>query len=218
MAQQLTFDWPNGIALGPEDFFVSAANEAAFSAISAPAMWPLGKLALTGPEGAGKSHLARVFAANQPTQIWAANDLHFDALPTTAIVVEDMEQLPADGAEPMFHLHNHLAAAGLPLLMTSRTPPARWDIALPDLASRMQATNIAHISEPDDALMQALLMKLFADRQLRPNPDVISYLATRIERSFAAANSCVAKLDAVAMIDKRAISIPFVRSVLDKSL
>jgi len=218
MAQQLSFEWPNGVALGPEDFFVSAANEAAFDTVTNVGLWPQGKLALTGPEGCGKSHLARVFTATNNALILTAQTLSLDDLPQRAIVVEDADRLPQSAEETLFHLHNHLQASGLPLLMTARTPPARWPTALPDLASRMQATHIAAIAEPDDALFQALIMKLFADRQLRPQPAVISYLATRIERSYHAASACVARLDQAAMADKRAISIPFARTILDKPL
>jgi len=218
MAEQLSFDWPTGVALGPEDYFVSQANEAAFAQATDPALWPDGKLVIVGPKGCGKSHLARVFANAFDAQVLMAPTLTLEDLPTTAIVVENMEDLAQSSEEAMFHLHNHLRNTGLSLLMTAQTPPARWGITLPDLASRMQATSVANIAEPDDALLQALIMKLFADRQLRPQPAVIDYLATRIERSYAAASACVATLDAASMHDKRSISIPFARAILDKSL
>ena len=96
IAQQLSFDWPNGVALGPDDFFVSTANATAFGMVTDPARWPLRKLVITGPAGCGKSHLARIFAAGQPTQIIAAADLTADFRPkAAALVVEDMDNLPA---------------------------------------------------------------------------------------------------------------------------
>lgn len=216
MARQLTFDWPTGVALGAQDFFVAEANRAAYAMVDDPARWPQGKLVVTGPQGSGKSHLARVFAARQEATILQAEALPADLHPRTAAVVEDMDRLPRAAEEAMFHLHNHMAAHRLPLLMTARSLPARWDIALPDLASRMQATTPATIDAPDDALLQALLMKLFADRQLTLSPDVAAYLLPRIERSFAGAQRIVADLDDAALAEKRAITVRFAAQVLDK--
>ena len=216
MARQLTFHWPTGVALGAEDFFVAEANRAAYAMVDDPARWPLGKLVLTGPEGSGKSHLARVFAARHQATVLQAEALPDAIHPQAATVVEDVDRLPPQGEETMFHLHNHLAAHRLPLLMTARTLPARWSIALPDLASRMQATTPARIEAPDDALLQALLMKLFADRQLTLAPEVAAYLMPRIDRSFAAAQRIVADLDAAALAEKRAITVPLAAQVLDK--
>ncbi|WP_386683241.1 chromosomal replication initiator DnaA [Loktanella sp. R86503] len=213
---QLTFDWPTGVALGAEDFFVTDANRAAYTMIAAPEIWPQGKLVLIGPEGAGKSHLARVFAARHSAQIVSAADLPDGLNPASAVVVEDMDRLPRRSEEVMFHLHNNLAAHRLPLLMTARSHPARWPVTLPDLASRMQATTPATITGPDDALLQAVLMKLFADRQILPSPEVATYLTPRIERSFASAQRIVAALDSAALTQKRAITVKLAAQVLDK--
>ena len=215
MAHQLTFDWPVGVALGDEDFFVAAPNREAYAMVGAPAAWPQGKLVLTGPEGSGKSHLARVLAARADARIVAAGDLPDDLRRDGAVVVEDADRLPRAREEALFHLHNHMVAHRLPLLLTARSLPARWDVALPDLASRMQATTPASIAAPDDALLQAVLMKLFADRQILPPPGVVSYLAARIERSFAAAQRIVAALDAMALQHKRAITVKLAAQVLD---
>ncbi|MEO0904939.1 MAG: chromosomal replication initiator DnaA, partial [Pseudomonadota bacterium] len=106
------------------------------------------------------------------------------------------------------------AAGGL-LLLTSALPPSRWSIALPDLASRMQATTVVHIQNPDDALLSALIMKLFADRQINPQPDLVQYLAKRIERSFAAAADIVARLDSAALAQGRKINKALVAELLD---
>jgi chromosomal replication initiation ATPase DnaA len=216
MAMQLTFDWPTGVALGAEDFFVTDANRAAYTMIAAPEIWPQGKLVLTGPEGSGKSHLTRVFAGRHGAQILSAEVLPAGLHPAGAIVVEDMDRLPQASEEAMFHLHNHLAAHRFPLLMTARSHPTRWSVALPDLASRMQATTPATITGPDDALLQAVLMKLFADRQILPPPGVATYLVPRIERSFANAQRIVAALDAAALTEKRPITIKLAAQVLDK--
>lgn len=216
MAEQLTFDWPNGIALGAEDLFVSTSNAVAYGMLETPENWPQRKLVITGPAGAGKTHLARIFATQQGALVASA-----DALPPlpadgAAVVIEDMDSLPQDAEEQMFHLHNHLHNTGGTLLMTARTAPSRWGVALPDLASRMTATTVAPIEAPDDTLMQALFMKLFADRQINPQPQLIAYLATRSERSFDAVAAMVEKLDRTALEQGRPISRALARRLLDK--
>ncbi|EAQ07071.1 DnaA ATPase domain-containing protein [Yoonia vestfoldensis] len=217
IARQLSFDWPNGVALGPDDFFVSTANATAFGMVTDPARWPLCKLVITGPAGCGKSHLARIFAAGQPTQIIAAADLTADFRPkAAALVVEDMDTLPSAAQEAMFHLHNHLHNNGGLLLLTARQTPRHWPITLPDLASRMQGSAVVQVADPDDALLQAVMMKLFADRQLLPPPDLAAYLAPRIERSFAAAAAIVAELDSMALATGHKISQRLAARLLDK--
>lgn len=215
MAQQLIFDWPTGVALGIGDFFVTAANRDAYAMIAAPEGWPQGKLVLTGPEGAGKSHLARVFATRHDAQVLQAQDLPPDLHPTGPVVVEDLDTLPQAAEETLFHLHNHQLAHRLPLLMTARSLPVRWPLRLPDLASRMQATTPARIAAPDDALLQAVVMKLFADRQIMPPPAVVNYLVARMERSFASAQRVVAALDAAALQHKRPITVKLASQVMD---
>lgn len=218
MPHQLSFDLPPQVALGPDDFFVSAANEQAFAMVCDWPDWPAGKLALIGPPGSGKSHLARVWQSLAHAQIVQAATLTPTSMPPagTYLVIEDLHALPATAEEHLFHLHNHLAQTGGRLLLTDTHPPSRWTIALPDLASRMQGTAVIRLDDPDDRLLAALLMKLFADRQLAPPPDVITYLAARIERSHTAAAQVVALLDAVALRDKRELTRAFVRAVLDK--
>ncbi|WP_341368829.1 DnaA ATPase domain-containing protein [Yoonia sp. BS5-3] len=218
MRNQLSFDWPTGVALGPEDFFVSEANEQAYAMINAPQSWPDRKLVVVGPAGSGKSHLTRIFADQKGAQLVAAADLQASFRADAAsVIVEDMEQLAQSAEEPMFHLHNHLRNTGGMLLMTASIPPSRWSIALPDLASRMQATHITRIDSPDDALLSALIMKLFADRQIMPKPDLVTYLVPRIERSFAAAADIVARLDATAFAQNRKINITLARALLDNA-
>jgi len=218
MPEQLVFDWPREEALRPEDFFVSDANRVAADMIQTPDVWPDGKLVLTGPIGCGKSHLARVFQVNSGAMVIAAADLPDGLRPNGALVIEDMSAMPKDREEAMFHLHNHMASAGLPLLMTDRAAPARWDIALPDLASRMQATTPVTIEDPDDMLLQVLIMKLFADRQVIPPASVVQFLSTRIERSYVAVQDIVARLDHAALVDKKPASVKMATALLDKNV
>ena len=219
MPEQLTFPQHVLPALGRGDYFVSAANALAVARLDDTPNWTNGKLALTGPEGAGKTHLAHVWAETS-----AASIVDHDALPDldipsvrTGLAVEIPETpLTQAEEEALFHLHNHMAAQNLPLLLIAREPPARWSIALPDLKSRMQATDVAQIDAPDDDLLTVVLVKLFADRQLQVAPDLIPWLMTHSERSFAAINRLVAALDAAALTEKRAITRSLARPVLDK--
>ena len=217
MADQLAFDWPTGVSWGPDDFFVSEANAKAFAMIEAPEAWPERKLALIGPPGAGKSHLARIFRTAQNADVIAA-----EQMPETyrtdarAVIIEDMERLPQHAEEAVFHLHNNLRAAGGLLLLTADRPPSQWPIRLPDLASRMQAATVIEIDNPDDALLTALIMKLFADRQIIPKPELVQYLATRIERSYAAAARIVEALDQASLAQGRKINKSLAAELLDK--
>ena len=216
MSDQLTFDWPTGVALGPDDFFVSEANAQAFAMLSTPERWPERKLALIGPKGSGKSHLARVFQAQSDALLLQSDQIKVDfKTDTSTVIIEDMEALSSSAEEAVFHLHNNLRAAGGLLLLTSDQPPSRWPIALPDLASRMQATSVVQIDNPDDALLSALIMKLFADRQINPQPALVQYLATRIERSFAAAADIVTRLDSAALSQGRKINKALAAELLD---
>lgn len=218
MANQLAFDWPTGIALGPDDFFVSMANAQAFAMLNAPDTWPERKLVLTGPKGCGKTHLAGIFRARTDGVLIAAADLPADfRTEAKSVVIEDMAQLPQASEVAMFHLHNHLRSTGGTLLMTAETPPSRWPIALPDLASRMQAATVTQITDPDDALLCVLIMKHFADRQIVPKPALVKYLAARIERSFAAAADIVERMDSVALAQGRKINKRLARDLLDKA-
>ncbi|WIV49996.1 DnaA/Hda family protein [Marivivens sp. LCG002] len=220
MAEQLNFDWPTRVALGPDDYFVSEANVQAYAMLKAPESWPEGKLALIGPKSSGKSHLARVFRHFFNASIISAANLEVtEALRSApALVIEDMETLGSDKEEELFHLHNHLRQRRVPLLMTSVKAPSAWTITLPDLASRMQATSVVSIDDPDDRLLSAILMKLFQDRQIAPKPQLIEYLSTRIERSFAAAAEIVDLLDREALAQGKPLNIMLARTLLDKDV
>lgn len=216
--RQLAFRWPVRVALGPDDYFVSSANEDAWRMVTAPERWPAGKLVLTGPFGSGKTHLARLFQQQTGAEIRAAADLRPDMpLPENPhVVIEDADRLPLAAQEWLFHLHNRLAATGGRLLVTAVHPPARWPLTLPDLSSRMQAAAVVGISDPDDRLLGAVLRKLFQDRQLSPSEPTLAYLVTRMDRSFASAARIVAMMDRTALAGHRRISRGLAREVLDK--
>lgn len=221
MAQQLTLDLPTKTALGREDFFVSPANATCVAMINAWDHWANRKLALIGPMGAGKTHLAHVWAAMSGAQIIAARDLETHDIPALAqhnIVVEDIPDIAANSAaeQALFHLHNLVLAEGHSLLLTANCAPNLWGIKLPDLASRMQGTQAITLEAPDDTLLAAVLMKLFADRQLMPTPDTIPYLTRRMDRSFDMAARVVSALDAAALEARRPINRTLASDILDR--
>ncbi|OUS08954.1 chromosomal replication initiator DnaA [Rhodobacterales bacterium 52_120_T64] len=215
--EQLVLDLPSRAALGREDFFVSPANALALQALDRWPGWATGKLALCGPAASGKSHLVQVWAARSGGAVVGAEELAQLDVATLAevggVAVEDVHRLSKlTGAQrdqsevALFHLHNRLLGAGGTLLVTGEGAPSRWKIALPDLASRLRATEVATLEAPDDALLSAILVKLFADRQLQVSPDLIQFLLSRIDRSFASAKATVEALDRAGLSRKRAIT------------
>lgn len=219
MARQLTFDLPLREARGRGDFFVSDSNATALAAIDGWQGWPGRKLVLSGPAGAGKSHLAAVWAEMSGAAVVEAADLagaDLSGFAGRSLVIEDADRLAGDAAaeRAAFHAHNLVLAEGGSLLLTARTAPSRWGLALPDLRSRMEGTPVVAIEPPDEALLAAVLVKLFADRQIAAPPNLIDWLVPRIERSFAAARDAVALIDAAALSEGRPVSRTLAARVL----
>lgn len=217
MIRQLAFDLPNAEAMTRADFFVAPSNALALQTVEAWQDWPGGKLVLVGPDGSGKTHLAHVWAAGAEGVILTAADLQsaqIGDLSAARVVVEDADRL-AGNETPLFHLHNLVTGSGGALLLTARTPPRDWGLRLPDLASRMQAAQVVRIEAPDDALLSAVLVKLFADRQVTVAPNLIPYLVSRMPRSVGAARALVAGLDARALAAGRPVTRALAGEVLD---
>jgi chromosomal replication initiation ATPase DnaA len=222
VTQQLAFDLPFRPALGRGDFFISSANATAMAMLEQPHSWPQGKLVLIGPPASGKTHLAHVWAELSGARIVTVSGLPQTDLPALAsagaVVVEDCEALPrTDGAETaLFHLHNLLMAAHGRLLLTACSPPRDWGLRLADLASRVQAAGVTRLEPPDDGLLAAVLVKLFADRQISVAPGLIAYLLPRMDRSFDAARDLVAALDAEALARGTAVTRPLAAGLLER--
>lgn len=219
MSRQLSFDLPLRPAMGRDDFFVSAANAGAVAQIDAWEGWPTAKLVLCGPPASGKTHLAHVWAATTGAQIVQATDIvsQIERLSTApALVIEDAEDISEDALaeEGMFHIHNALSHRGAPLLITARLPPSRWGTQLPDLASRMAQAGLARLEAPDDALLMAVMMKRAFDRKLPLSPKILTFAAPRLERSFAAADAFIARVDALALSEKRKPSLTHAKAAL----
>jgi len=199
------------------DFLGGPSNAAALALIDAWPDWVSRSVVLCGPEGSGKSHLAAIWGAAAGARFVAARALDEEAVPaalaTGALVVEDL----APGAfdeRALFHLVNLAREDGAFLLLTTRSPPAGWSFSVRDLGSRLKAMPAISLTAPDDALLRAVLVKLFADRQLAVDESLIGYLAARIERSFAVARMTVATLDAEAMRRKRPLTRALAAEIL----
>lgn len=211
MANQLILD----LALPPptyarEDFVVADGNREALGWIDRWPDWPAPALSLNGPTGCGKTHLGRIWAARSGAVVLTGTDLDGKsvadltelAATSPAIVIEAAEQTPERG---LFHLYNLMRERGGFLLLISAEPPARWSIALPDLASRLRAAPAVAVSPPDDELLGSIILKQLADRQLHAGPGVVQYLVSHMERSAEAVRRVVATLDRRALTERREI-------------
>ena len=218
MRGQIPLDLGHRAATGREDFLVGESNREAVAWVDDWPNWRAPGVVIHGPAQSGKSHLAAVWRARANAREVSAALLRVAAVPevlasATAIVVEGADVMQDERA--LLHLYNLVVERRGHLLLTAATPPSRWGIALPDLRSRMTALPAIALGPPDDALFAALLVKLFADRQVIVPPEVIGYLAVRLERSMAAAAAAVAVIDRGALALRRPITVPVVREILD---
>ena len=200
-----------------DDFLSGTCNAAALALIDSWPQWANRSVVLTGPEGSGKSHLAAIWSEAAGARLVAARALEQvqvpAALATGALVIEDVAADTFD-ERALFHVLNLAREQDAFVLLTARMPPAHWRVAIRDLESRLKALPIVSLAPPDDALLRAVLVKLFADRQIAVEQTLISYVATRIERSFAAARTVVGMLDIEAMRRKRALTRALAAEIL----
>ncbi len=215
--RQLTLDLDHAESYARDDFLGGPSNAAALTLIDSWPDWPYQVVVLVGPEGSGKSHLATIWALQTGARSIGARTLRDmnipGALATGRLVVEDVAEAGFDETA-MFHLLNLAREEGAFVLLTARTAPATWAVRIPDLASRLKALPAIALAPPDDTLLRAVLVKLFADRQLAVDEQLIGYVATRIGRSFADARAAVARLDQEAMRRQRPLTRPLAAEVL----
>ncbi|WP_245770920.1 chromosomal replication initiator DnaA [Natronohydrobacter thiooxidans] len=213
--------------LARESFIAAPCNAQALITLGAEgwsgAAWPAGKLVLTGPQGSGKTHLLHIWAKATGARYLTAPDLTdadlTDLAETGAVALDNADVLAASPAleTAAFHLHNMLAERGGRLLLAARGPVRDWGLRLPDLLSRLQAAQHVALTPPDDALLAGVLEKLFADRQVKISDRLIPFLLPRMERSLAAAQVLVARLDAESLARKCAISRQLAADVMQMS-
>lgn len=194
------------------NFVAAASNSEALAWLSRGGEWPGGRLALWGGAGCGKTHLLHLWAELTGAAFWRGADLReFPDLPANGIALDD-----ADAADEraLFHLLNAAAEADLPLLIASRSAPGRWPVQLPDLRSRLRAITAVEVGPPDDSLLRALLPRLLAQRLIRLPEPVMIWLLNRLPRTVPLLREAVARLDAVALEQRREITVPMARDVL----
>ena len=220
---QLPLDLGHRAALDKADFVVAAGNRDAVAWLDRWPDWPASALVIYGPAGCGKSHLVAVWRARSEARALSADQMDGKSLAPLIdarghLALDDAETMLAvgnDAAETaLFHLYNATKARGDTMLLTAHTPPVRWPLGLPDLASRLAALPAIAVAQPDDGLMAAVLAKLFADRQLAVDDRVIDYLATHMERSFATARQLVDELDREALARSRPVTRPLAAELL----
>ena len=222
---QLSLEFPHYAYMGKEDFIVSQCNKEAFAAVNLWPEWPFFALCVYGPENCGKTHLAHIFSDNvsvaehYPYKIPCieASKLTLDMPPYLfekhhCLIVENLNENIDE--EAMFHLYNLYRNEGGYIFFTARHAPARMNIKLPDLRSRLNIVPSIEIAEPDDELLSALIIKLFMDRQITVSLDIINYMLVNMQRSFAYAHKLVEKIDNISLAYKRAISTAIVKEAI----
>ena len=206
--RQLALALDHAESYARDDFLPGPSNADALGLIDSWPDWPANAVALVGPEGSGKTHLATIWAATAGARVISAHALSEtslqSSLATGALVIEDAAVTSDERV--LFHLINLAREEGAYLLFTARLVPSAWPVTIPDVNSRLRAMPVVTLQAPDDAMLRAVIIKLAADRQLGIDESVVRYLSTRIERSFAAARAAVIALDNEALRQGRPLT------------
>lgn len=224
--KQIPFDFQQHVYLGREDFMVAPCNSEAFNMVDSWPNWLTHGLIIYGSKGCGKSHLAHLFAdkvrifADRPVQISLIDAARINmrnvnriSEENPSIVVENLT--PKVNSEALFHLFNIYNTEGRYMLLTAETAPSRMRFALKDLQSRLNMLPSIAIKEPDDRMLQALIVKLFNDRQIIISPEILTFIVNNAQRSYAYIENLVAEIDALSLAYQSAVNYNIVRKAIE---
>ena len=216
--RQLPLDFAPQPSFARADFLRAAGNAGALDAVEAWPAWPADRLMIVGPEGSGKSHLGAIWSARAgafAVHAKAPEPALFESASfPPAIFIDDADGV-GDAEAALFHMLNAARGAGASVLLTARRRPDFWGLRTPDLLSRLRAAPLIELGSPDDALVEAILVKLLADRQLSADPIVLAYVTARVERSGEALRAFVGRLDSEALARGTRITRALAGHVLD---
>jgi chromosomal replication initiation ATPase DnaA len=213
--RQLPLPLPHEPSFAREDFLTRPSNAAALALIDAWPRWPAPLMLLVGPPGSGKSHLAAIFA--RQSGALRLNGAAPQALDAPALLLDDADKIVGTAEAAFFHLLNAARARGLTMLMTAQRAPDLWGLATPDLLSRLRLAPIVELAPPEPELIEAVLAKLFSDRQLALEPSLAAYIARRLDRSLGSARALVERLDAEALSQGRKVTRAMAAACLDEA-
>lgn len=216
MTRQLRLRLRRPASFARDEFVRGASNAQAIATLDAWPAWPGGAMALIGPAGIGKTHLASEWAQRAEALVLDRLAPDVAAAANRAVLIEDVDQ--GVDEEALFHLINMAARDGCGLVLTAREAPTVWRTGLPDLRSRLNALFVAEIEEPDDEVLEGVLRKFFRERSIRPPKEVYPYLLRRMERSIPCAREIVKRLDEAADDEQRPISRTLARQILDDDM
>ena len=213
MASQLVLPLEPNNAMTRADFIIAPGNARALAFLDSFPDWPAPAIALVGPSASGKTHLTRIWAARAGAALLDARFLR-DAVSGPAVVENIDSACEGEGAFAYEAALFAMLEQGAPLLLTGRGVPAAWPVLLPDLGSRFKALLSFELGASDEALLMALAVKLFADRQIVVPEGVVTHLVRTLERSPAALRDFIQRADAVALAEKKPVNLQLIRGLM----